>query len=89
MIMISIFVSQITYAVLISIQEAAKKLATGTAISIQHPALTGGIRYQQPLEIGTPTSIFANVAIITALVTNMTRTSGPGGAQTEEDTVSQ
>ena len=69
-----------------SIQLARKEFASGAAVSVQHPALTGGIRYQQPLEIGTPVSIFANLATIAALNTNVTKTSQAGGeSQIEED----
>lgn len=73
------------------LREAQQKFAAGAVLSVQHPALTGGIRYQQPLEIGTPTSIFANLATIYALNTNITKTSnaGGGGAETETDRVFQ
>ncbi|CAL8110187.1 unnamed protein product [Orchesella dallaii] len=77
-------------SMVIALHEAKKKFESGGAISIQHPAFTGGIRYQQPLEIGTPVSIFANIASVTALNSNITRTSNAAGAtQTEEDIVSQ
>ncbi|ODN03791.1 Vitellogenin-6 [Orchesella cincta] len=75
-------------SMVLAVHEARKKFESGTAISLQHPM--GGIRYQQPLEIGSPVSIFANIATVTALNTNITRTSNAAGAtQTEEDLVSQ
>lgn len=76
--------------VITQFQESFKKLSAGIAISVQNPGFTGGIRYQQPLEIGTPVSIFANVATLSALTTNITKTSNPGGVtKTEGDILSQ